>query len=313
MHMTSRKPLPWFAAAAFVLAALVSFAAPTAASANSIRILVNDEPITTFDIQQRSQMLRVFSRGKAGEKEAIDQLIDEKLMLQEAARRHIDVSDAEVEQEIANRGRAAHMTPAQFDQALRQAGLDPSSFRDFLHANMAWQKTVRARFRATVNITDQDVAAALGANNAPGAQEAVTEYMLQPILFIVPAGASGATANQQLAAANAFRRGFQGCDQSVAQAGGSPGVVVRPQMRREESGLPSGMKAALAKLDIGGTTEPERVDEGFQIVAVCAKNAVAGETQATATARAEISDERGKLLARRYLRDLRSDAVIEYR
>ncbi len=311
--MTSRTPSPCFAAAAFVLAALAFFVAPTPASANSIRVLVNDEPITTYDIQQRSQMIRVFTRGKAGEKQAIDQLIDEKLMLQEAARRHISVSDQDVEQEIANRGRTAHMTEVQFDQALRQAGLDPNSYREFLHANMAWQMTVRARFRATVNITDQDVAAALGANNAAGTEEAVTEYMLQPILFIVPAGASSATANRRLAEANAFRRSFQGCDQSVAQAGGSPGIVVRPQMRREESGLPSGLKAALAKLDIGGTTEPERVNEGFQIVAVCAKNAVAGETQAAATARAEISDERGKLLARRYLRDLRSDAVIEYR
>ena len=44
-------------------------------------------------------MLRVFTAGKAGEKQAIDQLIDEKLMLQEAARRNIDVSDEEVDQE----------------------------------------------------------------------------------------------------------------------------------------------------------------------------------------------------------------------
>jgi peptidyl-prolyl cis-trans isomerase SurA len=73
------------------------------------------------------------------------------------------------------------------------------------------------------------------------------------------------------------------------------------------------MKAELQKLDVGGVSSPQPVAEGIQIVAVCAKNAIAGQTEATVAAREEISNQRGDLLARRYLRDLRSDAVIEYR
>jgi peptidyl-prolyl cis-trans isomerase SurA len=73
------------------------------------------------------------------------------------------------------------------------------------------------------------------------------------------------------------------------------------------------LKEALAALDVGGTTEPERVVEGFQIVAICAKTEIAGQTEATLEVREELTQERGQLLARRYLRDLRSDAVIEYR
>lgn len=299
--------------AAVLFAALAFLVAAPAASASSIQILVNDEPITSYDIQQRAKMLQVFSRGKVGRKEAIDQLIDEKLMMQEAARRHITVSDGEIDQEIANRARGARMTSAQFRQALRQAGLSPDSFREFLHANMVWQKTVQARFRATVSITDQDIAAALGAEGQAGEQQAATEYMLQPILFIVPSGASRSTANSQLAAANAFRKAFQGCDRSVEQAAGTPGIVVKPQVRREETSMADSLRTTLAHIEVGGTTAPEQVPEGYQIVAVCAKNAIAGETQAAVTARQEISGERGKLLARRYLRDLRSDAVIEYR
>ena len=53
--------------------------------------------------------------------------------------------------------------------------------------------------------------------------------------------------------------------------------------------------------------------EGFQILGVCAKNEIAGRTQAAEEVREELGSERGQLLARRYLRDLRSDAVIEYR
>ena len=81
-------------------------------------------------------------------------------MLQEAKRRNVEVSDAEVDEEFANRARAAKLTAEQFTQAMRQAGIDAQTFKDFLRANMAWQRVVRARFRATVEITDQDVAAA---------------------------------------------------------------------------------------------------------------------------------------------------------
>lgn len=288
---------------------------PASALAQStIRVLVNEEPITSFDIQQRAKMMSVFTRGRDGEKQAIDQLIEEQLMLQEAKRRNIDVSDEEIGEELAKRARAANLTPERFTEALRQVGVNPQTFKDFLRANVAWSRVVRARFRATVNVTDQDVAAALTAREVPAAeQQTAMEYRLQPILFVMPADAAGGLEAKRRSEANAFRTAFQGCDHSLEQAAGKPDVVVKPQTRRESGQMPGGLKEALAKLEVGGITEPERVPEGIQIVGVCAKNPIAGQTEAAVEAREEISNERGQLLARRYLRDLRSDAVIEYR
>ncbi len=312
--MASRmRRLLQIALAALLLSASTPFVAGPAYSASAIRVLVNDQPITTYDIQQRTKMLRLFTGGKAGEKEATDQLIDEQLMLQEAARRHVEVSDDAIDQEIADRARGAKMTAAQFSQALRQAGLDPETFRQFLHANMAWTRIVRARFRATVTVTDQDVNAALSAHSDTGSQQAAFEYMLQLIIFIVPPGSSNAVVNERLNAAKAFHDGFQGCDHSVEQAGSSPNIVIQPPVRKAEADLPAPMKAALAAAEVGSATKPEQTSEGFQIVGVCAKKAIAGESEAAVAVRQEILGERGQLLARRYLRDLRSDAVIEYR
>jgi peptidyl-prolyl cis-trans isomerase SurA len=286
----------------------------TAALAQStIRILVNDIAITSYDISQRAKMLSVFSRNQQGEKEAIEQLIDERLMLQEALSRGVKLTDAEIDEEIAKRASAAKLSTAQFQQAMRQAGFDPQTFRDFVGSNMAWQEIVRARFRATVDITDQDVAAALTEQTETGEVQTVSEYMLQPIIFVVPAGAGAGAEAQQRDQANAFRSAFQGCDSSLQQAGGMPGIVVKPRVRREEGQMTPAMKEMLSSVGVGGITEPERVAEGIQLLAVCSKQAVAGETTATVETREELSSERGKLLARRYLRDLRSDAVIEYR
>jgi peptidyl-prolyl cis-trans isomerase SurA len=243
-------------------------------------------------------------------------LIEESLMLQEAKRRSVEVTDEELNAEIGNRARSAQLTPQQFLQALRQAGVDPETFKSFLRANMAWQQVVRARFRATISVTDQDVTAALTArapSDPAAAEQTVYEYKLQPIIFILPAGANAATEATRRKQAAAFRESFQGCDQSLTQAAGMAGVVVQPQVRREEGQLNPAVKKALASLEVGGITEPEKVENGIQILGVCAKTAIAGQTEASVETRQELSTERGQLLARRYLRDLRADAVIEYR
>ncbi len=297
-------------AAAFLLAVLAGIAA-LPAWASSIQILVNDEPITSFDVQQRTQMIRTFSRGRQGEKQAIEQLVDERLMLQEARRRRVEIGDAEVEAEFAARARSANLSPPQFQQAMRQAGFDPQTFKDFLRANMAWARIVRARFQATVNISEQEVAAALTGREDAGETRTATEYLLQQIIFVVPSGSGAGALEQKRREAAAFRGEYQGCEQSLANT--RPGVVVRPSIRREESQLSADLRAELAGLEVGGISAPEKVPEGIQLLGVCAKKEIAGQTEAAVEARQEISSERGQLLARRYLRDLRSDAVIEYR
>lgn len=301
------------AAAALLLPLLIGLPTAAAWGQSAIRILVNDQPITTYDIQQRTKMLRVFTRGKQGEKAAIEQLIDERLMLQEAARRRVRVTDAEVDAEFANRARAAKLSTAQFLQAMRQAGFDPRTFRDFLRANLGWSQIVRSRFRATVNITDQDVANALTGRDPQEEDRTATEYLVQQIIFIVPEGAGNAVRSKKRREAAAFRSEFRGCDQTLAQIAGRPGIVAKAPVRREEGQLPGNLLTKMQQMDVGGITEPSDIKEGVELLAICAKNEIAGLTEATVEARQELTSERGQLLARRYLRDLRSDAVIEYR
>ncbi len=211
---------------AAVIAALAWLITPALAQ-NAIKVLVNDQPITSYDIKNRANMLRAFTRGQQGEKQALDQLIEEQLMLQEAARRNVQIPDAELDAEFAKRAKQTGMSSAQFGQAMRQSGIDPQTFRDFLRANMAWREVVRARFRATVDVTDQDVTAALADRTVEGADRTISEYMLQQILFVVPQGAGAGIEAERRNEANAFRSRFQGCDSSLALASGRPGVVVK--------------------------------------------------------------------------------------
>lgn len=309
-----RPALLQLAAASLVLAMSVAVSGPVAAQ-SSVKILVNDQPITTFDIKTRTQMVKVFSQGREGEKAATEQLIEERLKAQEAKLRGISVSDEAVEQEFAQRAAQLKLQPAQFTQAMQQAGISPTDFRRFLKTNMEWAELVRARFRAQVKISDQDIVAALGktGEGATATPSTASEYMLQQIVFVVPKGAGQGVENQRKSEANAFRSRFQGCQQALESARGLNGVVVKPPVRRDESQLQDETAAALASMEIGQTTVPERTADGFQILAICSRNTIPGTAASNSELRSELANERGQLLARRYLRDLRADAVIEYR
>ena len=56
-------------ATALVALALVAFCGSVALAASSIRVKVNDQPITSYDIAQRAALLRL-SGAKGGEKAA---------------------------------------------------------------------------------------------------------------------------------------------------------------------------------------------------------------------------------------------------
>lgn len=307
------QPLRRLAAAFLAVFLVAGGAAPTLAQ-TAIKVLVNNEPITSYDISNRARLLKLTTGGKAGQKQAIDELIDERLKLQEAARRNLSVSDSEVDAAFASMAARAKLAPAQLEQALRQAGVDPATLKQRIGADIAWSEIIRARFRATVSVTEKEVAAALAKKGGEAAEtQTLSQYELQQIIFVVPAKAGKGTEAQMLKQANGFRSRFTGCENSLALARTLKGVVVKPNVRREESQLSGDLGKEIAATAVGKTTRPERIPEGYQVIGVCAKTALKGQPMGSDDVRAELSNERGELLARRYLSDLRADAVIEYR
>src|SRR5882762_9637705 len=78
-------------------ALLVAAATTTAAVAQNVVAMVNGEPITALDIEQRSKFIQLSTQKTLPRQEILDELIDEKLKVREGKRWGIDTSDAEVE------------------------------------------------------------------------------------------------------------------------------------------------------------------------------------------------------------------------
>src|SRR5262245_54239934 len=84
--------------AALLIAILVGIAAVIAQEV-SIKILVNDEPISDYDIDQRERFLAITTQQQPSptlKKQAAEMLIDERLQIQEGRKDSITPSDEDV-------------------------------------------------------------------------------------------------------------------------------------------------------------------------------------------------------------------------
>lgn len=295
--------------------AMMAVPASGALAQTAIKVLVNNEPVTSYDIDNRSRLLNLTTGGKAGRQQAVEELINDRLKLQEAKRRNINVADTEVQRAFATIAERAKLSPANLEKALRQSGVDPATLKARIRAEIAWGEVVRSRFRASVSVSEREVADALAkkTGTSQAAQQAVFSFELQPAISIVPAKATKAQEAQALNQANAYRSRFNGCDGSLEVAKSLKGVVVKARVLREEGQLGGEVGDAILATEAGKATKPIRTEEGYQIIGVCARKTIQGQTKAAEEVRDELSNQRGEMMARQYLRDLRALSVIETR
>ncbi len=278
---------------------------------SSIAVLVNEDPITDYDIAQREKLMRL-GGTKTSTKIATDELIDETLEMYEARKRGVKVSNAQVEGAFAAIAQQLKMTPAQFSKALTSRGVDPSSLKQRLRAQLTWQYLVRQRTQSKAQVKSQDITTAVLAKGNPN-QMMLNEYMLQQIVFIVPQGSPPSLYAQRRREAEAFRQRFTGCDNSIAQAKPLRGVVVKDIGRRDATQLNGAEGDDIKKTSAGKTAPPYQMNEGIELIAVCSVRQV----QSTAAARAQVTNDlylqQAKNLGKDYLDELRKAAIIEYR
>ncbi len=279
--------------------------------ANSdIPVLVNDQPITNYDIDQRVRIIRV-SGIKGGRKAAIDELINEKVQSIEAARRGVTASDGQVDAAYGSIAQGLQLTPRQLDQGLRNEGINPKSLKDRLRVQILWGQLVNRRSQTEARLTSEELTARLLERDEDALT--VTEVFLQQIVFVVPSGSPTARYTQRRREANAFRQRYQGCETALQLTRQLSGVVVNDIGRRRSDQLPGPKGEEINKTAVDKLTSPEQIDQGIEMIGVCSRR----DVRSTAAARADIQNKyalsQAEDLGKEYLKELREAAIIEYR
>jgi peptidyl-prolyl cis-trans isomerase SurA len=282
------------------------------AAATSIVVLVNNEPITEYDVAQRTRLVQAISGGSAGRSQAIEELIEEKLKQQSARRLGIAASDSEVEAVFRQFASNTNLSPSQFVEALGQIGVHQDTLKTRIRSELLWRDVVNSQLRREVDIREPDVEAALSQRGEAATSTSV-ELTMRQIMFVIPADSSQEYVRRREQEANRFRAEFSGCDTARELARNYRDTVVRQEVRRSSNDLPPRLRETLLNVPEGQVSPPSVGEQAVEMVAVCARR----EVQDTGAARAEIQDsmisEQGERLARRLMIDLKQAAIIERR
>src|ERR1700761_1209300 len=207
-----------FAAAALAVMAML-FAGSTARCQEEVVVLVDGEPITSLDVQHRMKFLELSNRNKTPTRqEAIDSLIDQLLELREAARYDIKPTDSDVNNAFNGVASRMGVDTQKLSQMLTSGGASTDTLKLQLKAQIAWTSLVRGRYKASLEIPDTDIEAELklhGQNTQVG-----YEYILRPILMVVPPGSPDAAFQARKHDADLLRGRFSDCNSGVSFAQG---------------------------------------------------------------------------------------------
>jgi len=278
---------------------------------SSIAVLVNEVPITNYDISQREKLMRL-GGVKTSRKIATNELIDETLEMYEARKRGVSVPDSRVTNAYASIAQNLKMTPTQFTKALNSRGVDSTALKQRLRAQMTWQILVQRRTQTQAQVKSQDITSAMLAKGDLS-QMKLDEYTLQQIIFIVPQGSPASLYAQRRREAVAFRHRFAGCDNSIEQAKKLRGVVVKDIGRRDSTQLHGAEGNDIMKTPVGKTAPPYQMNEGIELIAVCSIRQVHSAAAARAEVTNKLYSEQAKTLGKDYLDELHKAAIIEYR
>ena len=78
--------------------------------------------------------------------------------------------------------------------------------------------------------------------------------------------------------------------------------------------LPPSLQNLMLPMQVGQATQPfGSLEEGVRVLVMCGRDETSADAPSFDTIYNQMADERVNARARRYLRDLRRDAVIEFR
>ena len=299
------------AAALLILASITPISLP--ARAQQIVLLVNGTPITDLDIAHREKFLEMSNHKKPSRQEAINSLVDETLELREAARYSLEPTDADVQQAYDNVAENMGVDAQKLTAILTNGGASADTLKHRLKAQIVWTTLVRGRFKVSLEIADKDVEAELQLHQPQDNHQVGYEYVVRPIVFIVPRGAPDAAYEARKRDADALRGRFANCTDGIAFARGLSEVAVRDPINKSSADLPPALRSILDNVEVGHLTPPEQTAEGIQMFAVCSKKELKTDAPGLKEVRDKMFEKKFGAKANRYLADLRRQAMIEYK
>jgi peptidyl-prolyl cis-trans isomerase SurA len=281
------------------------------ARAQQVVVIVNGEPITALDIEQRSKLAELSMHKAPPRQEVLDELINEKLKVREAKKFGLEIPSSEVDSAFATMAGRMRLTADQLTDQLAKSGIHVATLKARIKADLTWPQLVRGRYSSSLQIGDKDI---LTAMDSKSTDTVGYDYTLRPILFLVPAGSPETFVEGRKREAEALRNRFQDCESGIAFARALKDVAVRDQVIRSSADIPVELRKVLEGVEVGRLTAPEVTKFGVEMFAMCAKKeSTADNSPIRRQVRESIMAQRYEQRSKQYLQELRRGAMLEYK
>jgi peptidyl-prolyl cis-trans isomerase SurA len=263
------------------------------AMSEGVAAVVNDDIVSTYDLRQRV-LLMLVTYGvqatepnlRALEREALKNLVDERLEMQEiksieAKNKdvHLEPTPDELSEQIDTMARQYSVKRAQFISTLKSAGVEEKTLNDQIFITLAWHNYIGGRFRGAVHVGDAMVNQEEARLNAAAAKP---QYQVSEILI-------------DTAKAGGVEQAQEGAKQLIAQIKqGAPFAAVARQFSAlptaanggDAGWLSSGelqppLEHALSEMRPGQISDPVPMADGVYILQLRDKHAGVGATLVT--------------------------------
>jgi parvulin-like peptidyl-prolyl isomerase len=126
---------------------------------DKVAAAVNQQPIFVTELDKRYTLIPPEYRPYITKDDLLKQMVDEKILLLEASKERIEVSDETVNQYILNLSIQAQTTMEQFEALLLQNGLTMDDAREFYKKSLILNELLQNKVFSEITISDNEVRA----------------------------------------------------------------------------------------------------------------------------------------------------------
>jgi len=315
-----------------ILANLILFvvlslpAASLAEQIDGIAVIVNDDPITNYEVGKEQGDMEKALAGNPAKKTvddgqlreaALNSLINKKLITQKIKELDIKISDEEIKQAIEDIKKQNNISQETLVAALNSQGISYEQYKAQLREQLERLRLISQEVRSKIQITEKEVRDFYSANPEKFKKE--ESFRARLITLKIPADASPEQRKRLTEKASAiFTEAKSGknfeelarkySDDPSAKEGGDLGTFKKGEMLPE-------FEAALMKLQPGEVGEPFATQSGIHIVKLEERSQVEG--QSYEKVRREIEDilykKKSEERFNQWLAELRKNAAIDMR
>jgi peptidyl-prolyl cis-trans isomerase SurA len=283
----------------------------SAVMAQSVAAMVNGEAITNLDVDQRIKLTLLTTKKSLSRQEALTELINDKLKIKEGKKYGLDMSSSDIDGAYGNMASRMRMSAEQLNKTLEGHGIRPETLKSRIKADMTWGNLVRGRFQSNLLVAEKDLA---GFDKQGGSSDGESfEYLVRPIVLIVPRGSPSSVVEARRKEAELLRSRISSCDEAQELFRSMRDAAIRDQLTKTSADLPPNLRELLDKLPVGKLTPPEVTKQGVEMVALCSRKPTKADTPAKREAREKIYNQKYEAKSKSYLEEVRKGSMIEIR